>query len=248
MFARCFALYPTIHARISVNSRRIPLAIVFIRDVKPSLHRHHATSTTRYAASKGPRNIRKALVKLVGQQSADKLLSSKGFAYRADALLPTLDHLTNKFGEKNAVRLLSTDSFCARHEALIPVFETLSAKLGTTSAVMLLSSDNIQAYEKRVENDGQTNINPGAKGKALLLRLGRRDVATSTERCRWALATAAGEKPQVVISLKETLYPLPTAGSISNFSSPGLSPELDIKRDWEQLVNIDWNILYATEQ
>ncbi|KAJ3387638.1 hypothetical protein HDU80_000120 [Chytriomyces hyalinus] len=139
----------------------------------------------------------------------------------------------------------------------------------TEGQVLEIVVNDIQAYEKRVENDGQTNINPGAKGKALLLRLGRRDVATSTERCRWALAAgavqcilyeptdsaqsitgnkdipcmmlgreaavallskiAAGEKPQVVISLKETLYPLQTAGSISNFSSPGLSLELDIK-------------------
>ncbi|KAJ3235272.1 hypothetical protein HDU77_000285, partial [Chytriomyces hyalinus] len=102
MLARCFALHPAIHTGISINLRRIPPAIVFSRDIKSTIHRHLATSTTGHAASKSPRDIRRTLVKLVGAESADTLLSSKGFAFRTEALLPTLDHLTNKIGAKNA--------------------------------------------------------------------------------------------------------------------------------------------------
>ncbi|KAJ3264530.1 hypothetical protein HDU77_008173 [Chytriomyces hyalinus] len=143
MLARCFALCPTaIHARSNINLCGTPLAIVFSRNIKPPVYRHLATSTTPYDS---PRDIRKTLIKLVSEKSADRLLSTVGFARRTDALLPVLDHLVTKLGVKDAVRLLSSGSFCAHHETLLPVFETLSEKLGTKHAVTLLSKDSFCA-------------------------------------------------------------------------------------------------------
>ncbi|KAI8835161.1 hypothetical protein BJ741DRAFT_226312 [Chytriomyces cf. hyalinus JEL632] len=80
MFPRCFALRPAIHTLISSNLCRTAVALVFNRDIRPSIHRHLASSTTStklYAASKSPREIRKTLVKAVGADPADRLLSGK---------------------------------------------------------------------------------------------------------------------------------------------------------------------------
>ncbi|KAI8827324.1 hypothetical protein BJ741DRAFT_675800 [Chytriomyces cf. hyalinus JEL632] len=143
-----------IHSRISNNLRRIPLASVFSRDIKSCLYRHLATSTTRYAASNSPRNIRKTLVKLVvldnlsekfGLKSAVSLLSANSFCARADTLLPVLNSLSEELGTESAVKLLSTDSFCACAETLLPILDSLSKKVGMEAAVKLLSSGSFCA-------------------------------------------------------------------------------------------------------
>ncbi|KAJ3264532.1 hypothetical protein HDU77_008175 [Chytriomyces hyalinus] len=187
MLARCFALCPTaIHARSNINLCGTPLAIVFSRNIKPPVYRHLATSTTPYDS---PRDIRKTLIKLVSEKSADRLLSTVGFARRTDALLPVLDHLVTKLGvkdalgTKHAVTLLSKDSFCARAESLLPVLDRLSDKLGKESAVRLFSSGSfcLRADELMAKYPDIEAV-LGAKGAVLVLS---NDSLASMDATQW---------------------------------------------------------------
>ncbi|KAI8825383.1 peptidase S8/S53 domain-containing protein, partial [Chytriomyces cf. hyalinus JEL632] len=134
------------------------------------------------------------------------------------------------------------------------------------------SNLDITADDTDLQTDGATNLNPAAKGKALLLRWGSTTQGGSSKRCGYALAAGAaqcilygntdelvgiagnkglpsmflsragglaliakikaGGKPNFVFTTKQKPYPIPTAGTISSFSSPGLSLDLEIKPDF----------------
>ncbi|KAI8830815.1 peptidase S8/S53 domain-containing protein [Chytriomyces cf. hyalinus JEL632] len=132
--------------------------------------------------------------------------------------------------------------------------------------------NDLTADDTDLQTDGATNLNPAAKGKALLLRWGSTTQGGSSKRCGYALAAGAaqcilygntdelvgiagnkglpsmflsragglaliakikaGGKPNFVFTTKQKPYPIPTAGTISSFSSPGLSLDLEIKPDF----------------
>ncbi|KAJ3243712.1 hypothetical protein HDU78_011849 [Chytriomyces hyalinus] len=132
--------------------------------------------------------------------------------------------------------------------------------------------NDITADDNNIQNDGATNINPAAKGKALLLRWGSTTEGGSSKRCGYALAAGAthcilygnteelvgiagnaglpsmflsregglaliakvkaGGKPSFTFTAKQKPFNIPTAGTISDFSSPGLSLDLEIKPDF----------------
>ncbi|KAJ3248094.1 hypothetical protein HDU77_008246, partial [Chytriomyces hyalinus] len=132
--------------------------------------------------------------------------------------------------------------------------------------------NDITADDNNIQNDGATNINPAAKGKALLLRWGSTTEGGSSKRCGYALAAGAtrcilygnteelvgiagnaglpsmflsregglaliakvkaGGKPSFTFTSKQKPFNIPTAGTISDFSSPGLSLDLEIKPDF----------------
>ncbi|KAI8825384.1 peptidase S8/S53 domain-containing protein, partial [Chytriomyces cf. hyalinus JEL632] len=132
--------------------------------------------------------------------------------------------------------------------------------------------NDITADDTDLQTDGATNLNPAAKGKALLLRWGATTEGGSSKRCGYALAAGAthcilygnteemvgiagnkglpsmflsregglaliakvkaGGKPTFIFTTKQREYKIPTAGTISSFSSPGLSLDLEIKPDF----------------
>ncbi|KAI8832543.1 peptidase S8/S53 domain-containing protein [Chytridium lagenaria] len=68
---------------------------------------------------------------------------------------------------------------------------------------------------------------PGIRGFASLPGL-----ATSNDAGKALIAAIkAGQKPVFAVTTNEALFPVPTAGTVSDFSSPGLDPELFIKPD-----------------
>ncbi|KAJ3223990.1 hypothetical protein HDU81_008810 [Chytriomyces hyalinus] len=132
--------------------------------------------------------------------------------------------------------------------------------------------NDITADDTDLQNDGATNLNTAANGKALLLRWGSTTEGGSSKRCGYALAAGAaqcilygntdelvaiagnsgipsmflsragglaliakikaGGKPNFVFTTKQKPFPIATAGTISSFSSPGLSLDLEIKPDF----------------
>ncbi|KAJ3110895.1 hypothetical protein HDU96_006172 [Phlyctochytrium bullatum] len=112
--------------------------------------------------------------------------------------------------------------------------------------------NNFTADELDNRDKGATAAAPtvNATGKALLIRWGDTafggsakcyiagsplvpSLATDHKAGRQIIAAIkAGQTPKVVISQKVRNFALPTAGSVSDFSSPGLEQELNIKPDF----------------